>query len=310
MFEGKEYVYEVYKEKSFSKAAKNLYISQPSLSATVKRIEKKIGFPIFDRSITPICLTEYGQRYIHAIESIMSTEHDFERYISELKELKIGTLSIGGSNLFTSYVLPPLLSEFTKKYPLIQINIVEDNTSNLESHLLSGNLDFIVDNIALDETLFQQYIYQEEHLLIAVPKEYPINDKLLNYQLSLEQILSKDYLAESVPVVPLEEFVDYPFIFLKPNNDTMKRGVKLCKLHGFTPRVLFELDQQSTAYNIACSAMGICFVSDTLVSKSSYSHNVVYYKLNVEVSKRNISFYSKRNKYITYAMGEFLKIIS
>lgn len=310
MFEGKEYVYEVYKEKSFSKAAKNLYISQPSLSATVKRIEKKISFPIFDRSITPICLTEYGQRYIHAIESIMSTEHDFERYISELKELKIGTLSIGGSNLFTSYVLPPLLSEFTKKYPLIQINIVEDNTSNLESHLLSGNLDFIVDNIALDETLFQQYIYQEEHLLIAVPKEYPINDKLLNYQLSLEQILSKDYLAESVPVVPLEEFVDYPFIFLKPNNDTMKRGVKLCKLHGFTPRVLFELDQQSTAYNIACSGMGICFVSDTLVSKSSYSHNVVYYKLNVEVSKRNISFYSKRNKYITYAMGEFLKIIS
>lgn len=310
MFEGKEYVYEVYKEKSFSKAAKNLYISQPSLSATVKRIEKKIGFPIFDRSITPICLTEYGQRYIHAIESIMSTEHDFERYISELKELKIGTLSIGGSNLFTSYVLPPLLSEFTKKYPLIQINIVEDNTSNLESHLLSGNLDFIVDNIALDETLFQQYIYQEEHLLIAVPKEYPINDKLLDYQLSLEQILSKNYLAESVPVVPLEKFVDYPFIFLKPNNDTMKRGVKLCKLHGFTPRVLFELDQQSTAYNIACSGMGICFVSDTLVSKSSYSHNVVYYKLNVEVSKRNISFYSKRNKYITYAMGEFLKIIS
>ncbi|MBU5331779.1 MAG: LysR family transcriptional regulator [Anaerocolumna aminovalerica] len=310
MFEGKEYVYEVYKEKSFSKAAKNLYISQPSLSATIKRIEKKIGFPIFDRSITPIGLTEYGQRYIHAIESIMSTEHDFERYISELKELKIGTLSIGGSNLFTSYVLPPLLSEFTKKYPLIQINIVEDNTSNLESHLLSGNLDFIVDNIALDETLFQQYVYQEEHLLIAVPKEYPINEKLLDYQLSLEQILSKDYLAESVPIIPLKNFKDYPFIFLKPNNDTMKRGVKLCKLHGFTPRVLFELDQQSTAYNIACSGMGICFVSDTLVSKSSYSHNVVYYKLNVDVSKRNISFYSKRNKYITYAMGEFLKIIS
>ncbi len=53
MFEGKEYVYEVYKEKSFSKAAKNLYISQPSLSATIKRIENRIGFPIFDRSITP-----------------------------------------------------------------------------------------------------------------------------------------------------------------------------------------------------------------------------------------------------------------
>ena len=50
MFQGMEYIYTVYKEKSFSKAAKKLFISQPSLSATVKRIEKKIGAPIFDRS--------------------------------------------------------------------------------------------------------------------------------------------------------------------------------------------------------------------------------------------------------------------
>ena len=50
MFKGMEYVYEVYKEKSISKAAKNLYISQPSLSANLKRIEKQIGYPIFDRT--------------------------------------------------------------------------------------------------------------------------------------------------------------------------------------------------------------------------------------------------------------------
>ena len=52
MFRGMEYVYEVYKEKSFSKAAKNLFISQPSLSANIRRVEEKIGYPIFDRSST------------------------------------------------------------------------------------------------------------------------------------------------------------------------------------------------------------------------------------------------------------------
>ena len=56
MFQGMEYVYEVYKERSFSKAAANLFISQPSLSANVKRIEKKIGYPIFDRSTKPLGL--------------------------------------------------------------------------------------------------------------------------------------------------------------------------------------------------------------------------------------------------------------
>ena len=57
MFQGMNYVYEVYKEKSFSKAAKNLYISQPSLSANVRRVENKIGYPIFNRNTSPLTLT-------------------------------------------------------------------------------------------------------------------------------------------------------------------------------------------------------------------------------------------------------------
>ncbi len=58
MFHGMNYVMEVYKEQSFSKAAQNLYISQPALSAAIKKIEKKIGAPLFDRSVSPIQLTE------------------------------------------------------------------------------------------------------------------------------------------------------------------------------------------------------------------------------------------------------------
>ena len=54
MFTAKKYIYEVYREKSFSKAAQNLYISQPSLSARIKKAEETIGFPIFDRSISSL----------------------------------------------------------------------------------------------------------------------------------------------------------------------------------------------------------------------------------------------------------------
>lgn len=309
MFLGKEYVYEVYKERSFSRAAKNLYISQPSLSATIKRIENKIGFPVFDRSISPIGLTECGKEYISAIEAILNTEHNFESYVAELKNLQTGTLSIGGSNLFTSYVLPPLIAEFKKKYPLIQINLVEDSTEHLESRLLSGSLDFIIDNSTLSEALFDQFYYQTEHLLIAVPSEYPVNKELSDYQIPIHDIHSGAYLDSALPVAPLESFKDYPFILLKPNNDTQKRGLKLCKAHGFNPDVIFLLDQQSTAYNIACSGMGICFVSDTLIRKSYYQPNVFYYKLDEETSTRQIFFYSKKNKYLNYAMKAFLKLI-
>lgn len=64
MFTWKKYVYEVYKERSFTKAAQNLYISQPSLSARIKKIEEIIGEPLFDRSTTPLQLTEVGKVYI------------------------------------------------------------------------------------------------------------------------------------------------------------------------------------------------------------------------------------------------------
>ena len=113
MFQGMDYVYEVYKEINFSKAAKNLYISQPSLSAAVKKVETRLGFPIFDRSTTPIQLTEFGKEYIKAIEVIMDVENGFNNFVNDVNELKSGSISIGGTNLFASYILPPLLSGFT-----------------------------------------------------------------------------------------------------------------------------------------------------------------------------------------------------
>ena len=76
MFKGKKYVYEVYREKSFSKAAQNLYISQPSLSARIKQIEEQIGEPLFDRSTNPLQLTEIGKVYIEAAEEIFKIEQD------------------------------------------------------------------------------------------------------------------------------------------------------------------------------------------------------------------------------------------
>ena len=82
MFHGKEYVYEVYKEKSFSRAAQNLYISQPALSAAIKKIEARIGCCIFDRSTNPVQLTESGAEYVKAVEKIMDIENRFENHLN------------------------------------------------------------------------------------------------------------------------------------------------------------------------------------------------------------------------------------
>lgn len=74
MFHNMEYIYSVYKERSFSKAAEKLHISQPSLSATTKKIEEQAGAPIFERKTRPVSLTPFGVAFIQGIEQVYAIE--------------------------------------------------------------------------------------------------------------------------------------------------------------------------------------------------------------------------------------------
>ena len=127
MFHGMNYVMEVYKEQSFSKAAQNLYISQPALSAAIKRIEKKVGAPLFDRRTSPIQLTECGKEYIRTTERILDLEDEFAYHVGKLHELKAGHLALGGTYFFASFIFPPFIEQFRQKYPHVNLNFYEGN---------------------------------------------------------------------------------------------------------------------------------------------------------------------------------------
>ena len=156
MFNGMKYVYEVYKERSFSNAARNLYISQPALSGMIKKIEKNIGMPLFDRSTTPIQLTECGKKYIKTAEKIMSLEDEFAYYVGKQDELKTGRLTVGSTYLFSSFVLPKYIKKFKASYPDVKVSLFEGNSNLLEKKLANGELDFVVDNYLLDEKVYDR----------------------------------------------------------------------------------------------------------------------------------------------------------
>ena len=309
MFVWKKYVYEVYKERSFTKAAQNLYISQPSLSARIKKIEEIIGEPLFDRSTTPLQLTEVGKVYIEAAEEITQIEQRVENYINDLAGLKTGNLAVGASTLFAAYVVPSLITQFNQKYPDVHIQLIEGNTAELEEMLGSNALDFVIDNYHYDSILYNKELYCEENILLAVPKHFAVNEELGMYQLSYKNIKNKNYLNQKYPAVPLGRFADLPFIMLTQGNDTRTRGDRLCRNVGFKPNIVLEFNQQSTAYMASSTQLGATFISDILVSQLPTFENLVYYKLDGEEAKRKVFFYYKTHKYKTRVMEEFVRMM-
>lgn len=309
MFVWKKYVYEVYKERSFTKAAQNLYISQPSLSARIKKIEEIIGEPLFDRSTTPLQLTEVGKVYIEVAEEITQIEQRVENYINDLAGLKTGNLAVGASTLFAAYVVPSLITQFNQKFPDVHIQLIEGNTAELEEMLGSNALDFVIDNYHYDSILYNKELYCEENILLAVPKHFAVNEELGMYQLSYKNIKNKNYLNQKYPAVPLGRFADLPFIMLTQGNDTRTRGDRLCRNVGFKPNIVLEFNQQSTAYMASSTQLGATFISDILVSQLPTFENLVYYKLDGEEAKRKVFFYYKTHKYKTRVMEEFIRMM-
>lgn len=309
MFHEIRYVYEVYRERSFSKAARKLYISQPSLSEMVKRAEERIGSPIFDRSTSPIGLTQVGHEYIRAAEQMMEIEDGFRQYLSDVGQCLTGSLAIGGTTLFTSYILPPLISAFSARYPAVEIRVHEAHTVILEKELADGTLDLIAENYAFDPNVYGREPFRSERLLLAVPMDRSVNETAAACRLSAEEIRQGRHLRGESPAAPLELFREEPFLLLKEGNDTRIRAEKLFARAHVKPKARLLLDQQITAYNLACYGMGSTFISDTLVRHVPPMATVWFYKLEGELSQREICFYYKRSRPLTSVMREFIKTV-
>lgn len=310
LFENMDYIYEVYKEGSFSKAARNLYISQPSLSASVKRIEDRLGYPIFDRSTKPLRLTEFGNKYVESMLAVKKVEKDFSDYLNDYGGLKTGTLKFGGTNLISSLVAPKLINLFKTLYPQIEVTLTEGVTEDLEDMLEKGVLDMVMDYSMPYGDSFDYVKLADEYLVLTVPKDFAINRELSKYAVNSEEIRKGKIPGDSISPVPLAFFKDIPFVLLKKKNDTYKRAVRMCSDAGFEPRKIFESAQQMTAYNVCSSGMGAAFVSSMLLARVAENPELIYYKLDPELSRRELCLLWKKERYLTKTMEEFKHLAS
>lgn len=307
MFKKMDYVLAIYKEKSFTKAAEKLYISQPCLSAAIKKLEEDIGMPLFERGHDGIVPTLVGNEYIETALAINNLKKDFSAKINDIANLKSGNLILGGSNYVSSYILPRLVGEFSRAYPNIGISLTEAGSVELGKKIIAEEIDLVIDNFDGAKGSFEGLPLFEEKILLAVPGESPVNNGLEEYRLTPEQIYSNTVDYSKVKTVDIKHFAKESFILLKNGNDMYFQAQKIFKLCGFTPKVNFRLDQLITSYSLATSGNGVCFVSDTLFKYHQFKDDVFLYNIKGSGS-RTLYVVKKKNRYKTRAMERFCEI--
>ncbi len=304
MFTHKNYIYEIYTTGSFTTAAKKLFISQPALSATVKKLEEKIGAELFDRGSTPVRLTEVGKAYIESAEKIQAIEKNFTNQISDITELSHGSISIGGTSFICSCVLPEILKTFSTRYQGITINLIESYSEDLKLKVLAETLELVID-YDLDENFFKTYPLKQENVYLCGQKSIAGIEKLQDGAIPVQKIIDGNY--QDYPILDISQLKNMDFLLLKKGNNMYKRATELFEDYDITPKTRLFLDQMKTSYELSRNGFGMTFVTDTLIEKSNYQ-DMLFFRLPEKYASRTAKIGHKKHAYISNCVEKFIQI--
>lgn len=304
-----EYIWTVYQERSFSRAAEKLYMTQPALSIAVKKFEESLGVALFDRRKSPLQLTPEGECFIDTLKKMGSLQAEMFEFFAEQNARKTGTLSIISTGYYFSYILPQIIDSFREKFPGYQINSYSVDTQNLEKHLYSNPIDmcFTVKDFALREFECQQ-LYME-NLLLAVPSAFPVNAALKQQCLTFEQVRNHAYLSKHCPRVPIQSFQDVPFLMLQKCNDLSLRAAAMFQDASFEPQVLWRLDQMLTTYYVAAAGIGAAFIRTGLIDNVEPTDKLYFYCIDDPRMERSVKLYYRKDRAKTEPYADFIRFI-
>lgn len=165
----------VAKNLSYSRAAEELYLSQPTVSIQLKKLEEALGVDLLEQLGKKIYLTQAGELLYPYVNRIFSLATEADLAVQELKGLRSGRIIIGASTTPGIYLLPSIISSFQQNYPRLEISLEISNTHQVQEHLLLNQLDLGVvgEELTIDPQLIIQPLLADELLIIAA-KEHPL----------------------------------------------------------------------------------------------------------------------------------------
>lgn len=239
-----EYIIQISEERSITKAAEKLFVTQSALNQQLQKLEKELGIALFVRTRSDWQLTPAGEIYVNTARQILNLKKDAYSQIQDLKEsgnrrISLGLIPERGVNMFTS-----IYPEFHRRFPDIRIEPVECNVRTMQ-HLISRNeLDLGLITLTESQKDSNTYLHMEaEEIFLAVPASHP-----LAHQGSHD--------TNDAPEISLSRFSEDPFILITRRSTMFQLEESLFTEAGFQPQVLFSTSSNVSKYRMVVAEVG------------------------------------------------------
>ncbi|MED4534687.1 LysR family transcriptional regulator [Metabacillus fastidiosus] len=276
------------KSESFSKAAKDLYMSQPAVSQAIMQLEKDLDTRLFNRTPKGVSLTNEGSLLFEYVNSAINLIDVGEGKLLEFKNLTMGELRIGVGDTISKYFLLPYLETFHNRYPNIKFKIVNGTTFEICSILKSGEVDIAICNLPIADPAFElKSCINVQDIFVCGEKYKPILSKRLSFQ----------------------ELVKLPLIFLEPNSNSRKYVEDYILSKGIKIAPEFELGSHDLLLEFAKINLGIACVTKEF--SQEYLNRGILYELQLieDIPMRNIGVCFLKNVPLSRASTKFVEII-
>jgi len=280
--------------KSISAAAESLGISQPALSAFLKKTENDIGAVLFDRSRQPLELTEAGHAYLEFLDRTQSLEKELAQTLSDIEGLETGSVTVGGAAFFNVAYIPKAVSAFVSQFPGVDIEIVDGNVPLLTAEALKGRIDLFITPAADEPDRFVYEKLLDEKVYLAVPPEWEIN----------QSIKSKSITADE-----FKALCGCPFILLREDQNIGKKMELLFQKYDCRPNKVLHVEQTMTSLALTMSGVGVSLITENSIKASGLARYPELYLADEEICRRSMYVAYPRNKYLSRAASEFIKVL-
>ena len=243
-------------------AAKQLYISQPSLSQTLRQIEDEVGTPLFDRSTSPFHLTYAGERYLKAVEAMLDIEIRLKEEIESIRRDDGGRLRLGISVTRAMQVLPDVIPIFTKAYPNVTIELTEAASASLEGLLQKGQIDLALAALEANEANIAYELIEKESIGILAGKD--------------------SQLAQLVPSgtpISLEMVEKEAFVSLDTSHSSRIIQDRLFRRYNIRPMILLETSSLEVARRVALKSGACMVLPDVYADEFVFNSGGAFYPL-------------------------------